>query len=255
MPKNPDRNRQARRAGGSPYDQQRARMDREPVQEHTRPVHVQIIPKTPGQQEYLKMLRDKDVVFGIGPAGTGKTHMAVCEAARALEKGYVQRVVLTRPAVEAGGEKLGYLPGKMDEKVAPYLIPLFDSLYKALGRGRVDCHIRNGKIEIAPLAFMRGRTLEDAYVILDEAQNCTFDQLMMLLTRMGEGSRCVLTGDASQVDLEEKESGLLAMIRALRGVQGVGVYELKSSDVVRHPLVASIIDAVEAYNKGLRRIG
>jgi phosphate starvation-inducible PhoH-like protein len=167
----------------------------------------------------------------------------------------VQRVVLTRPAVEAGGEKLGYLPGRMDEKVAPYLIPLFDSLYKALGRGRVDCHIRKGKIEIAPLAFMRGLTLEDAYIILDEAQNCTFDQLMMLLTRMGEGSRCVLTGDASQVDLEEKESGLLTMIRALRGIQGVGVYELKSSDVVRHPLVASIIDAVEAHNKGLRRIG
>lgn len=207
---------------------------------------ARIQPKTPGQNEYQRTLRECDVVFGLGPAGTGKTFLAVYEAAKALENGHVSKVILTRPAVEAG-EKLGFLPGKLTDKVAPYLQPLMESLNKLLTKGRVDCHIRNGKIEIAPLAFMRGRTLEDAYVILDEAQNCTFDQLMMLLTRLGEGSRCVLTGDASQVDLEDGGSGLLMMLRALEQVEGVGIYELTADDVQRHRLVADIIRAVGEY--------
>lgn len=194
------------------------------------------------------MLRSFDVVFGLGPAGTGKTFLAVYEAAVALERGHVEKIILTRPAVEAG-EKLGFLPGNLTEKVAPYLTPLIESLNKLLTRGRVECHIRNGKIEVAPLAFMRGRTLDNAYVILDEAQNCTFEQLTMLLTRLGEGTRCVLTGDASQVDLEEGDSGLLTMIRALRAIEGIGVYELSPEDVQRHRLVAEIVRAVESYRR------
>lgn len=214
-----------------------------------------ILPKTPGQNEYLRTLRRHDIVFGLGPAGTGKTFLAVAEAVTALQKGHVRKVILTRPAVEAG-ERLGFLPGRAQDKVAPYLQPLLESLNKLLTRNRVENDIRNGIIEIAPLAFMRGRTLEDAYVLLDEAQNCTFDQLKMLLTRLGEGSRCIITGDASQVDLDPRDSGLRAMIKALEKVGGVKVYELTPDDVVRHPLVAQIIKAVAEYEKKpLRKAG
>ena len=206
-----------------------------------------IHPKTPGQDEYLKVLRTHDLVFGFGPAGTGKTFLAVYEAVVALEKGLVERIVLTRPAIEAG-ENLGFLPGDLDEKVAPYLHPLLSSLNKILPKGRVDMHRKRDKIEIVPLAYMRGRTMEDAFIILDEAQNCTFDQLMMFLTRIGEGSRCVLTGDASQTDIDGY-SGFMSMYQAVQNVAGVGSHEMGIDDVVRHTLVADIIRAVESYRK------
>jgi len=225
-------------------------IERQDVHEHHRqltPVH----PKTTGQREYQDVLRSHDLVFGLGPAGTGKTFLAVYEAVYALEKGLVDRIVLTRPAVEAG-EHLGFLPGDLGEKVAPYLQPLLTSLYKILSKGRVDCHLKNEKIEIVPLAYMRGRTLENAYILLDEAQNCTFDQLLMMLTRIGEGSRCVLTGDASQTDLEG--SGLITMSRILENVGGVGSYEMSVDDVVRHTLVADIIRAVDTYRKSQPRM-
>ncbi len=215
-----------------------------------------VVPKTQGQAEYLDTIRSNDIVFGLGPAGTGKTFLAVAEAVTSLMKKEVDRIVLTRPAVEAG-EKLGFLPGTASEKVGPFLQPLTDSLNKIMDKSKVENLRRTGIIEVAPLAFMRGRTLDDAFVLLDEAQNCTFDQLMMLMTRLGENSRLIITGDASQVDLEEGNSGLLAMIRALESVKGIGVYELTASDVMRHPLVARIIVAVAKYRKRttIRQVG
>lgn len=247
--KNSDRRQQSRQKNFH-HDEREHREHRE---RNTKWECVHVLPKTPGQNEYLRTLRRHDVVFGLGPAGTGKTFLAVAEAVKALQKGHVRRVILTRPAVEAG-ERLGFLPGRAQDKVAPYLQPLFESLNKILSKNKVENDIRNGVIEIAPLAFMRGRTLEDAYVLLDEAQNCTFDQLKMLLTRLGEGSRCIITGDASQVDLDPRDSGLRGMIKALERVEGVGIYELTPDDVVRHPLVAEIIKAVADYEQPLRRV-
>jgi len=203
-------------------------------------------PKTEGQSEYLEKIGDHDIVFGIGPAGTGKTYLAVAAAIHAFLTGEVERIILTRPAVEAG-ESLGFLPGTFDEKVNPYLQPLFDALNTLMGKARVDRLKKEGKIEIAPLAYMRGRTLSNAFVLLDEAQNCTWQQLTMLLTRLGEDSRCIVTGDVTQVDLERKSSGLSEMVSVLSHIPGIGVHEFGTRDVVRHPLVAAIVEAIEEY--------
>jgi phosphate starvation-inducible protein PhoH and related proteins len=202
-----------------------------------------IDPKTDGQAKYLSLLAKNDVVFGIGPAGTGKTFLAVATGLQHLRAKKVERLILTRPAVEAG-EKLGYLPGTFAEKVDPYLQPLADSLNKLMGKGIVERMKKDGRIEIAPLAYMRGRTLEDAYVIVDEAQNCTWKQLVMVLTRLGEGSKAVLTGDISQTDLYQSQSGLKDIVGALGHIEGIGVHEFGVVDVVRHPLVARIVEAL-----------
>lgn len=204
----------------------------------------QIDPKTEGQAEYLSCMAANDIVFGLGPAGTGKTYLAVATALAALNGRKVSRIILTRPAVEAG-EKLGFLPGTFSEKVDPYLQPLADSLHKLMGKGHVERLKKEGKIEIAPLAYMRGRTLDDAFVLVDEAQNCTWKQLVMLLTRLGEGSRAVLTGDATQTDLLRQGSGLMPIVSALKHIEGIGVHEFTSADVVRHKLVARIVEALE----------
>ncbi|TVQ92830.1 MAG: PhoH family protein [Deltaproteobacteria bacterium] len=204
-----------------------------------------ITPRTVGQQKYIDLLRRFDVVFGIGPAGTGKTYLAVATAAAALLKGEVKRIVLTRPAVEAG-EKLGFLPGDLNEKVDPYLRPLYDALYDVLGPERTARLLERQTIEVAPLAFMRGRTLSESFVILDEAQNTTVEQMKMFLTRLGERSRMVITGDDTQVDLPRgSTSGLVDAVRVLDGVSRIGVARFTSADVVRHPLVADIIGAYE----------
>lgn len=203
-------------------------------------------PKTEGQAEYLETIEGHDVVFGLGPAGTGKTFLSVAAALRAFHDGEVERIILTRPAVEAG-ESLGFLPGTFDEKVNPYLQPLFDSLNALMGKARVERLKKEDKIRIAPLAYMRGCTHSNAFVLLDEAQNCTWQQLTMLLTRLGEGSRCILTGDVTQVDLNRTQSGLAEMVDALRYVPGIGVHEFSTADVVRHPLVAAIIDALDKH--------
>ncbi len=212
-----------------------------------------ISPKTEGQAAYLTCMSNSDIVFGLGPAGTGKTFLAVATALQTLHRGDVSRIILTRPAVEAG-EKLGFLPGTFSEKVDPYLQPLSDSLHKLMGKGQVERMKKEGKIEIAPLAYMRGRTLDDAFVIVDEAQNCTWKQLVMLLTRLGEGSRCVLTGDASQTDLLRQGSGLTPIVTSLQHIEGIGVHEFTTADVVRHPLVARIIEALEGEQGSVRPI-
>lgn len=212
-----------------------------------------INPRTSGQQRYLQILRRHDVVFGVGPAGTGKTYLAVAFAAAALLKGEVKRIVLTRPAVEAG-EKLGFLPGDLNEKVDPYLRPLYDALYEMLGAERTARLLEKQIIEVAPLAFMRGRTLSEACVILDEGQNTTVEQMKMFLTRLGERSRMIITGDDTQVDLPRgARSGLEHALRVLDGVASVGVVRFGAEDVVRHPLVAEIVDAYE--REGLREAG
>lgn len=208
----------------------------------TTPVNLQ--PKNQSQADYLRCLADNDVVFGLGPAGTGKTFLAVAVALQHLADRRVEKLVLTRPIVEAG-EKLGFLPGTFSEKVDPYLLPLFDSLNSLMGKGLIDRMKKDGRIEIAPLAYMRGRTFENSYVIVDEAQNCTFKQLTLVLTRLGEGSRCVLTGDISQSDLSLKHSGLSPIVDALSHVEGIGLHEFQAADVVRHPLVARIVEALE----------
>lgn len=218
----------------------KSRSNRKPV------TYSNVKPKTEGQAEYLDVIASNDIVFGLGPAGTGKTFLAVAAALKAFHEGKVKRIILTRPAVEAG-ESLGFLPGTFDEKVNPYLQPLFDSLNTLTGKAVVERLKKEGKIEIAPLAYMRGRTLSDAYVLLDEAQNCTWQQLVMLLTRLGEDSRCILTGDVTQVDLERTKSGFAEMTAALQHVPGIGLHEFGTVDVVRHPLVASIIVAVEEH--------
>jgi phosphate starvation-inducible PhoH-like protein len=202
--------------------------------------------RTPNQVLYLRNILSHDVSFGIGPAGTGKTYLAVACAVDALERSSVQRIVLTRPAVEAG-ERLGFLPGDLAQKVDPYLRPLYDALYDLMGFERVTAAFEKGTLEIAPLAFMRGRTLNHAFVILDEAQNTTPEQMKMFLTRIGFGSRAVITGDVSQVDLPRgTASGLIDAERVLDGVRGIAFSKFTAADVVRHPLVARIVEAYDA---------
>ncbi len=202
-------------------------------------------PRSPGQAAYIDMLGHHEMVFGIGPAGTGKTYLAVAQAVAMLAAGRVERIVLSRPAVEAG-ERLGFLPGDMKEKVDPYLRPLYDALGDMMPGDQVTRRMSTGEIEVAPLAFMRGRTLAHAFVILDEAQNTTPAQMKMFLTRMGEGTRMVITGDLSQVDLPPgTRSGLRDALDTLEGVQGIGVNRFDVRDVVRHPLVARIVDAYD----------
>lgn len=201
--------------------------------------------KTLGQRQYIHAIRGNDLVFGIGPAGTGKTYLAVVMAVNALKNGNVKRIILTRPAVEAG-ESLGFLPGDLKEKVDPYLRPLYDALHDILGAEHTQRMIERGTIEIAPLAYMRGRTLDDAFVILDEAQNTTQAQMKMFLTRLGFGSKMIITGDRTQVDLPKGvKSGLIVAEDILKGVNGLSFVHLEQSDVVRHPLVARIIQAYE----------
>jgi phosphate starvation-inducible PhoH-like protein len=201
--------------------------------------------KTLGQREYIQAIRKHDIVFGIGPAGTGKTYLAVVMAVSALRKGQVKKIVLTRPAVEAG-ENLGFLPGDLQEKVDPYLRPLYDALYDVFGSENVQRSLERGIIEIAPLAYMRGRTLEDSFVILDEAQNTTPEQMKMFLTRLGFGSKMVITGDVTQIDLPRgKRSGLNDAARILHSIDEIAFIHLKEQDVVRHHLVQRIITAYQ----------
>ena len=204
----------------------------------------QIKCKTVGQKEYVEAIKKNTVVFGVGPAGTGKTYLAVCMAVTAFKSKQVEKIILTRPAVEAG-EKLGFLPGDLHEKVDPYLRPLYDALQELLGLETYGKLMERGAIEVAPLAYMRGRTLSNAFIILDEAQNTTKEQMKMFLTRMGEGSKTVVTGDVTQIDLDGKESGLVHATGILEGVEGVSVIRLTAKDVVRHPLVMRIIRAYE----------
>ncbi|MFD4817410.1 PhoH family protein [Peribacillus butanolivorans] len=201
--------------------------------------------KTIGQRYYIQAIKKQDLVFGIGPAGTGKTYLAVVMAINALKNGHVKRIILTRPAVEAG-ESLGFLPGDLKEKVDPYLRPLYDALHDLLGMEQTQRMIERGTIEIAPLAYMRGRTLEDAFVILDEAQNTTEAQMKMFLTRLGFGSKMVITGDRTQIDLPKgMKSGLVRVEEILKNVKGLSFVYFEQGDVVRHPLVAKIITAYE----------
>lgn len=204
-----------------------------------------VVPKSPGQAEYIAAMQSHDVTFGLGPAGTGKTYLAMAMALSLLKDKLVHRVVLTRPAVEAG-EALGFLPGDLKEKVAPYLRPLYDALHDMLGPEEGQKYLDDGTIEIAPLAYMRGRTLARSFVILDEAQNTTPEQMFMFLTRIGEGSRCAVTGDSSQVDLKDgQESGLVEAERALQNVEGISLVSLQAEDVVRHEVVGRIIAAYD----------
>ena len=206
--------------------------------------------RTPMQSAYLRALERFDLVFGIGPAGTGKTYLAVAFAAACLERGLVERIILSRPAVEAG-ERLGFLPGDLKEKVDPYLRPLYDALKDVLPPEKVEKDLASGTIEVAPLAFMRGRTLSHAFVILDEAQNTTGMQMKMFLTRLGEGSKMAITGDPSQIDLPRgQESGLGQAVRLLQGVNGIEVVRFTSADVVRRDLVARIVEAYDRVEQG-----
>lgn len=203
--------------------------------------------KTLGQREYVSAVRDSELTLAVGPAGTGKTYLAMAMAVVALKNKEVERIVLTRPAVEAG-EKLGFLPGDMTQKVDPYLRPLYDALYEMMGVESYQRLVERGTLEVAPLAFMRGRTLSDAFIILDEAQNTTPEQMKMFLTRLGAGSRCIVTGDASQIDLQKgRKSGLIEAMEVLRNVPGIRIVELTAKDVVRHELVQKIVRAYEAY--------
>ena len=204
--------------------------------------------RTPRQNEYIKALQKYDITFGVGPAGTGKTYLAVAAAVAAIEDHQVERIILVRPAVEAG-EKLGFLPGDLAQKVDPYLRPLYDALYDFMGFDKVARLLERGLIEIAPLAYMRGRTLNNAFVILDEAQNTTPEQMKMFLTRIGFGAKAVITGDISQIDLPKNiKSGLKNAIHVLDGVEGIYFHYFKSNDVVRHELVQKIVDAYELYD-------
>ena len=233
----------AEMAGSKSRDAAPAGAD-EPIVLHTR--HADLTGRTPNQVQYLRQMLQHDITFGIGPAGTGKTFLAVACAVDALERHGVQRIVLTRPAVEAG-ERLGFLPGDLAQKVDPYLRPLYDALYDLMGFDRVAKAFEKGLIEIAPLAFMRGRTLNHAFVILDEAQNTTREQMKMFLTRIGYGSKCVVTGDTSQIDLPKgTDSGLVDARRVLAKVSGIAFTDFTAADVVRHPLVARIVEAYEA---------
>lgn len=201
--------------------------------------------RTPRQVQYLRQIQDHDITFGIGPAGTGKTYLAVACAVDAMERDQVSRIILTRPAVEAG-ERLGFLPGDLAQKVDPYLRPLYDALYDLMGFDKVTKMFEKGSIEIAPLAYMRGRTLNHAFIILDEAQNTTPEQMKMFLTRMGIGSKCVITGDVTQIDLQKgQKSGLIESRHILNDVRGIAFTDFLAEDVVRHPLVARIVAAYE----------
>ncbi len=214
---------------------------------HTHEKKSGVTAKTVGQKKYLDAIRKHDITFGIGPAGTGKTYLAVATALSAMREGKVSRIILTRPAVEAG-EALGFLPGDLFEKITPYLRPLHDALHNMLPAEEIARHMERATIEIAPLAYMRGRTLNNAFIILDEAQNSTTEQMLMFLTRLGHGSKAVITGDETQVDLPpHKNSGLVEAHRALKNVEGIAVIEFSKRDVVRHPLVQKIISAYEEH--------
>src|SRR2546428_1206677 len=214
---------------------------------HTSTKKANVTPKTTGQKKYIEAMRQHDVTFGIGPAGTGKTYLAMAMAVSALREGKVSRIILTRPAVEAG-EALGFLPGDLYEKITPYLRPLHDALHDMMPAEEIQKHTERGVVEIAPLAYMRGRTLNHAFVILDEAQNSTAEQMFMFLTRLGINSKAVITGDVTQIDLPpHKQSGLLEAQRALRHTEGIALVEFQKRDVVRHPLVQRIIAAYEEH--------
>ena len=211
-----------------------------------------IFPKSIGQKKYLNALNNYELVFGLGPAGTGKSYLAVAKGIDMLKKGLVEKIILTRPAVEAG-ERLGFLPGDMKEKIDPYLRPIYDALYEMMPSDRVEKKIQSGEIEIAPLAFMRGRTFTNSYVIVDEAQNTTSVQMKMVLTRIGEGSRMVINGDLSQVDLPKGQmSGLKECQEILNKIEDIKLIYLEASDVIRHPIVAKIIKAYDNINKDLQ---
>ena len=208
-----------------------------------------IKPKTKGQQDYVRMISDKMIVFGVGPAGTGKTYLAMAKAITAFKANEVNRIILTRPAIEAG-EKLGFLPGDLQSKVDPYIRPLYDALYEIMGAETFMKNMEKGLIEVAPLAYMRGRTLDNAFVVLDEAQNTTPAQMKMFLTRIGFGSKAIITGDMTQKDLPDgTRSGLDDALRVLRNIDEIGVCMLTSQDVVRHPLVQKIVSAYDEYEK------
>ena len=210
-----------------------------------KPVHT----RTVGQRSYVRAIAENTIVFGLGPAGTGKTYLAVAMAVRAFRRHEVNRIILTRPAVEAG-EKLGFLPGDLQDKVDPYLRPLYDGLFEMLGAEAFQRHLERGSIEVAPLAYMRGRTLDNAFIILDEAQNTTGEQMKMFLTRIGFGSKVIITGDASQKDLpRDTTSGLDVAMKVLKKIDDIGFCQLTSKDVVRHPLVQQIVQAYDAYEK------
>ncbi|OON99324.1 MAG: phosphate starvation-inducible protein PhoH [Epulopiscium sp. Nele67-Bin004] len=204
--------------------------------------------KTSGQQEYIELIRKNMVVFGMGPAGTGKTYLAMAMAINSFKKGEVNKIILTRPAIEAG-EKLGFLPGDLQSKVDPYLRPLYDALFEIMGPDNFDKNMERGLIEVAPLAYMRGRTLNNAFIVLDEAQNTTPQQMKMFLTRLGFNSKAVITGDITQIDLpSDKKSGLSEAYKILGKVEGIGMCALDRNDVVRHPLVQKIVDAYDLHD-------
>ena len=212
-----------------------------------------IKPKTVGQSEYINAIRNNMIVFGLGPAGTGKTYLAMAMAITAFKNGEVERIILTRPAIEAG-EKLGFLPGDLQSKVDPYLRPLYDALYQIMGADSFNKNMEKGLIEVAPLAYMRGRTLDNAYIILDEAQNTTPAQMKMFLTRIGFGSKVIVTGDMTQKDLANNvKSGLEVAIKVLKNIEGISFITLTSKDVVRHPLVMKIVQAYDKYESRQKR--
>jgi phosphate starvation-inducible PhoH-like protein len=218
------------------------------------PRRAPIVPKTPGQRAYLQLIDRHDIVFGIGPAGTGKTYLAMAMAVSALKREQVTRIILTRPAVEAG-EALGFLPGDLNEKIFPYLRPLYDALHDMVDPEELQRHMDRGVIEVAPLAYMRGRTLNQAFIVLDEAQNTTTEQMFMFLTRLGQDSKCIVTGDQTQIDLpNNKRSGLIEAMQALKGVEGIAFQLFEEGDVVRHPLVQSIVRAYKQY-RGVKGSG
>lgn len=215
-----------------------------------RPIYA----KTINQRRYIQAIAQNDLVFGVGPAGTGKTYVAVMDAVSKLRDGSIKKLILTRPAVEAG-ENLGFLPGDLKEKIDPYLRPLYDALYEAFGTKQTEEMIEKGVIEIAPLAYMRGRTLENAYVILDEAQNTTMNQMKLFLTRLGFQSKMVVTGDITQIDLPEKTySGLVQAIQLLAGVDGIDIVHFERIDVIRHPLVQKVLERYETYENKYRKL-
>lgn len=210
-------------------------------------------PKTLGQKKYVDLIKKNIIVFGIGPAGTGKTYLAMAMAITAFKNNEVNRIILTRPAIEAG-EKLGFLPGDLQQKVDPYLRPLYDALYEIMGAENFHKNMEKGLIEVAPLAYMRGRTLDNAFIVLDEAQNTTPEQMKMFLTRIGFGSKAVITGDITQIDLAEgKRSGLMEATKILSGIEDIGLITLTNKDVVRHPLVQKIIGAYEKFENRKRK--
>ena len=210
-------------------------------------------PKTFGQRKYVEAIDNNMIVFGTGPAGTGKTYLAMAKAITAFKKNEVERIILTRPAIEAG-ERLGFLPGDLQSKIDPYLRPLYDALYDIMGGEQFTKNMEKGLIEVAPLAYMRGRTLDNAFIVLDEAQNTTPAQMKMFLTRIGFGSKAIITGDASQKDLAAgTASGLDVALKVVKGIEGIEVCELTSKDVVRHPLVQKIVEAYETYDKSMAK--